>query len=154
MTTSMMLRSVNLQLSVVPAVVAVRSGELRQAAFYKGGSATLSKAGRSKVTSMASAVPKGAQNVRVSVVGVATSAGTPSENLDLARDRAQVLVDQLVAAGVKGDYTVSVSTDFAIRSADKGEIASYSFEQPARSSSGKPLTTVTITYTVPAGVVT
>lgn len=153
-TTSLMLRSVNLQLAVVPAEVTAQTGELRQAAFYKGGSATLSKAGRSKVTSLASAVPKGAQNVRVSVVGVATSAGTPIENLDLARDRAQVLVDQLVAAGVKGDYTVSVSTDFAIRSADKGEIASYSLEQPARSSSGKPLTTVTITYTVPAGVVT
>lgn len=64
-------------------------------------------------------------------------------------DRAQVIVYQLQAEGVKGTSTVSVSTTFDIRTCDESAEASVPFDQQMTSSTGKPLTTVTITFTVP-----
>ena len=141
-------RSVNALLRVIPAEPEMRAGSVREAAFYKGRTAKLSKSGREKLAAIVDGVPKGATNVRVSVVGVAVSQGTPKENLELARARAEVLVDQLVASGVKGDYSVSVSTNFQVRTVDKPTLLGVGMNAPAVSSAGKPLTTVTIAYDI------
>ena len=99
-------------------------------------------------------MPKDAKNVRVNVVGVSVSQDSPEANLELARERAQGIVDQLQASGVKGTYTVSVSTTFDIRdttkTTDAAADAASALSQPMMSSAGKPLTTVTISFDAPA----
>ncbi len=125
-----------------------RAGLLRDAAFYVGGTAKFSDAGRDKLRAMVSAIPEGATDVAVTVVGVSTAMGTPEENLELARDRAQRIVDYLKDAGVTGTYTVSVSTTFDVRAGDKA-LDSVAMDQPLESSAGKPLTSVAISFTEP-----
>lgn len=146
-TTAQQLRSVNLQFDVLAAPV-TRAGSLRDAAFFKGAADRFSATGLSKLRAMVAAIPTGAEGVRVTVVGVSTALDTPKANLTLARDRAQAIVDYLEEAGVKGSYTVSVSTNFDVRSGDKVADA-VALNQPMTSSSGKPLTTVGITFTDP-----
>jgi outer membrane protein OmpA-like peptidoglycan-associated protein len=144
-TTSQQLRSVNLLLDVMPAPV-VRTGSLRQAAFFEGGSDRFSTSGVGKLRAMVESIPKGAEDVQVTVVGVSTALDTPRANLNLARDRAQSIVDYLQEAGVKGTFTVSVSTTFDVRTGDKAA-DSLAMDKPMTSSSGKPLTTVGIAFT-------
>jgi len=150
------IRSVNMLLDVRSGEPKMRTKQLRDAAFYVGGTATFSDAGRAKLASMAGAVPQGAKNVRVNVVGVSVSQDSPQANLELARERAQGIVDELQASGVKGTYTVSVSTTFEIRDTTKSSGTPQvtgtvtALDQPAESSAGKPLTTVTITFDAPA----
>lgn len=151
------IRSVNMLLDVLPGAPKMRAMQMREAAFYVGGSAQFSDTGRVKLREMVAAVPKDAKNVRVSVVGVSVSQDSPRANLELARERAQGIVDELQASGVKGSYTVSVSTTFDIRDTTKATdagvesaaSAATSLNQPMTSSSGKPLTTVTISFDAP-----
>lgn len=155
-TTGDEVRSVNVLLEVIAGAPKTRTKELRGAAFYEGGSAVFTNAGRAKLGAMVADVSKGATNVRVNVVGVSVSQDSPRANLEVARERAQGIVDELQASGVKGAYTVSVSMTFEIRDSTKSPGtpqvtgAVTALEQPAESSSGKPLTTVTITYDAPA----
>jgi hypothetical protein len=149
------LRSVNLRLVVVPTVV-MKAGLVREAAFYQGRSAELSRVGRAKLLNMVAAIPKGASDVRVNVVGVSTSLSTTSENLTLARDRAEVIATFLADQGVVGEYTVSVSTTFTVRDAERStrtlaENASQTpLDRPLTSGTDKPLTSAAISFTAPA----
>jgi outer membrane protein OmpA-like peptidoglycan-associated protein len=147
LTVGQKIRSVNLKLDV-DAAPTVRTTAMRQAAFFEGGSGEFSAAGESKLRAMVQSIPKTAEGVEVTVVGVSTALDSPRANLDLARDRAERIVEYLENAGVKGTYTVSVSTTFDIRSGDKAA-DSLAMDKPKTSSSGKPLTTVGISFTDP-----
>jgi hypothetical protein len=151
------LRSVNLRLVVVPTVV-MKAGLVREAAFYQGRSAELSRVGRAKLLNMVAAIPKGASDVRVNIVGVSTSLSTTSENLTLARDRAEEIASFLADQGVVGEYTVSVSTTFTVRDAERstrtlrafaGKASPTPLDQPLTSSTDKQLTTAAISFTAP-----
>lgn len=161
-------RSVNLLMDVVAGAPSMRSGVIREAAFYDGGSAKFSAAGRAKLRAMVSSIPAGAEQVQVFVVGVATSAPTVDENLDLARDRAKRIASYLQAQGVAGEYTVSVSTTFTVEGkertvvldgtgkvvpvagSDGTGVKTVGLDQPMKSSSGKPLTTASVIFEAPA----
>jgi outer membrane protein OmpA-like peptidoglycan-associated protein len=147
LTVGQKIRSVNLKLDV-DAAPAARTTEMREAAFFEGGSGEFSAAGESKLRAMVASIPKSAEGVQVTVVGVSTALDSPRANLDLARDRAERIVQYLEDAGVKGSYTVSVSTTFDIRSGDKAA-DSAAMDRPMTSSAGKPLTTVGISFTDP-----
>ena len=147
-------RSVNLRLDVYAAATP-KAGMVREAAFYIGGSDQLSQAGMAKLCAMVDAIPAGARNVKVSVVGVSVSLAKAAgiipylsvrENLTLARDRAQRIAGYLEKAGVAGDYTVSISTSFQVREVNK---AADAFNAPVTSSAGKPLTTASIAFLEP-----
>ncbi len=144
-------RSVNLLLDITPALLP-KAGLLREAAFYEGGTDRLSSAGKAKLLAMVSAIPADAEAVKVNVVGVSTALGTSRANLELAKERAQRIVDFLEARGVDGIYTVTVSTTFELQSsntrgADKAADASVALDTPMTSSVGKPLTTASIAFT-------
>jgi len=147
------LRSVNFSLVVVPTT---RAGLVRQAAFYQGKSAKLSRLGRAKLRGLVAEVPKDAEDVRVSIVGVSISLSTTSQNLTLARDRAEAIATFLTRRGVAGEYTVSVTTTFTVRDAERssravaGDTSPTSLDQPLKSKRGKPLTTATISFKAPA----
>jgi hypothetical protein len=151
------LRSVNLRLVVVPTVV-MKAGLVREAAFYQGRSAELSRVGRAKLLNMVAAIPKGASDVRVNIVGVSTSLSTTSQNLTLARDRAEEIATFLADQGVVGEYTVSVSTTFTVRDAERstrtlrtfaGNASPTPLDQPLTSSTAKQLTTAAISFAAP-----
>jgi hypothetical protein len=148
------LLSVNLRLVVVPAIV-MKAGFVREAAFYQGRSAELSRVGRAKLLNMVAAIPKDASDVRVNIVGVSTSLSTTSQNLTLARDRAEEIATFLADQGVMGEYTVSVSTTFTVRDAERstrtltGNASPTPLDQPLTSSTDKQLTTAAISFTAP-----
>ena len=118
------------------------SGVIQRAAFFKETSRKFTVSGLARLRSMVAAVPKGARNVRVTVVGVSVSMPAVRSNLNLARDRAQEVADFLVAQGVRGHYSVSISTDFDIGA--NGSVVRPG--TPKLTRSGKPLTTATISY--------
>lgn len=155
------IRSVNLLMNVIAAAPSMRAGMLREAAFYQGKSDKLSDAGKQRLRSMVKSIPVGAQDVSVVVVGVSVSLGTVAENLDLARDRAEGIANYLKDQGVSGQYTVSISTTFTVDAAERalrsanGSTSSNvmtqaELEKPMKSSTGKPLTTTSISYEAPA----
>ncbi|MCF8536944.1 MAG: S8 family serine peptidase [Candidatus Nanopelagicales bacterium] len=162
-------RSVNVLMAVVAGAPDLRDGMIREAAFYEGGSNRFTTNGRAKLRTMVKSIPLAAQQVQVFVVGVATSASTEDENLDLARDRAKRIVSFMKKQGVAGEYTVTVSTTFTIDGKDRtvvvdgrGKVISgagsdragakaLGLDQPMRSSSGKPLTTASVTFEAPVG---
>jgi outer membrane protein OmpA-like peptidoglycan-associated protein len=118
-------------------------GTLRRAAFFKNVSAQMTASGRNKLAAMVAALPKGARNVRVEIIGVSVGKPSVAGNIDLARDRAQQVARYFVDRKVAGDYTVSVSATFSI-GANGRPIAVG--RQPAFTRSGKPLTTAQISY--------
>jgi hypothetical protein len=146
------LRSVNLRL-VVEATIVTRAGLVREAGFYRGKSAKLSRVGRAKLRNMVAEIPKDARDVRVSIVGVSVSDSTTSQNLTVARDRAERIARFLARRGVAGEYTVSVTTTFTLRKAERppralvGDARLTLLDQPLNSKRGKPLTTTTISFT-------
>lgn len=137
----------------------MRAGLIREAAFYQGKSAKLSKAGKERLRSMVRSIPVGAQDVSVVVVGVSLSLSSVTENIDLARDRAQGISEYLQGQGVAGEYTVTISTRFTVdaaersagslRSADSPPLGTDNLEDPVESSTGKPLTTASISFEAP-----
>jgi outer membrane protein OmpA-like peptidoglycan-associated protein len=147
------LRSVNFGLVVVPTM---RAGSVRQAAFYQGKSAKLSRLGRAKLRGLVAQVPNDARDVRVNIVGVSVSLSNTPRNLNLARDRAETISTFLTRRGVAGEYTVSVTTTFTVREAERssravaGDTSPTSLDQPLKSKRGKPLTTATISFKAPA----
>jgi hypothetical protein len=151
--TTNQLRSVNFGLVVVPTT---RVGLVREAAFYQGKSAKLSRLGRAKLRGLVTGVPKDARDVRVNIVGVSVSLSATSQNLNLARDRAEAIATFLTRRGVAGEYSVSVMTTFTDRDAERssravaGDTGPTSLDQPLKSKRGKPLTTATISFTAPA----
>ncbi|MBM3670092.1 MAG: hypothetical protein FJW97_08800 [Actinobacteria bacterium] len=146
------LRSMNLQLNVVSASPTMRAGVIREGGFYQGRSAELSDAGKEKLHSIVKAIPRGAQDVAVVIVGVSVALDSVAANLDLARDRAEGIAKYFEDRGVSGTYTVFVSTTFSVdaaeRSLDNGPRAS-GLQKPVESSSGKPLTTASISFDAP-----
>ncbi len=75
------------------------------------------------------------------------------ENIDLARDRAQGISTYLQKQGVAGEYTVTISTTFTVDAAERvarsiatDTITKAELEKPAESSTGKPLSTATISF--------
>lgn len=158
------LRSVNLLLNVDPATQA-KAGSVMRSAFFDAQSARISTDGKLKVQALATAIPRNATSVKVSVVAVSVSLGSPEANLSLARERAVAMVKELRARGIAGEYTVSVSTTFTVDAAER-QAADQSASQrergkpsprtlgmdakPVVDASGKPLTTVSITYVAPA----
>lgn len=170
LTPSEQVRSVDMLMDVVAGALDMRSGSMRESAFYKGVSSKFTKTGRAKLLSLVNSIPAGAEGVQVVVVGVSTSAPTVEENIDLARDRAKRIASFMKAQGVKGKYTITISTTFYVdgrertlnidesgKSAlDRGETSAISpnsavgLDQPAQSSKGKPLTTASVSYSAPA----
>ena len=155
-TETLQIRSMNLLLNVVPAAPSTRAGLVRDAAFYEGRSASLSANGRAKLDSMVKAIPVGAQGVSVVIVGVSVGLESLDANLDLARDRAKGIARYLEKQGVEGTYTVAVSTTFTVDGAERSErglgrasTSLSSFDAPATSSGGKPLTTASIVFQLP-----
>jgi hypothetical protein len=148
------LRSVNFGLVVVPTIL-TRAGLVREAGFYKGKSAKLSRVGRAKLRDMVAAIPRDARDVRVNIVGVSVSDSTTLQNLIVARDRAERIARFLARRGVAGEYTVSVTTTFTVRDAERstralaGDASPTPLDQPLKSKRGKPLTTATISFTAP-----
>jgi outer membrane protein OmpA-like peptidoglycan-associated protein len=147
-TTEGQMRSVNLQLVVEPAMQ-MREQRLREAAFFQGKEAVLSRAGEQRLRSLVSAIPKNATDVVVNVIGVSIALDGPRANLRLARDRAQVITDYLIASGVAGEYNVSITTTFTVdgpqRAADT-QVKNTPLNSPAYSSAGKPLTTAAVSF--------
>lgn len=172
LTPSDQVRSVNLLMDVVAGAPTMREGLIREAAFYKGASAKFSANGRAKLQAVVESIPVGAQEVQVYVVGVATSATTVDENLDLARDRAKRIASYLERQGVAGEYTVSVATTFTVDGRTRSVVVDPSgkvlpragdagagdgakvlgLDKPAESSTGKPLTTVSVGFQAPVGI--
>jgi outer membrane protein OmpA-like peptidoglycan-associated protein len=157
-TLGLQIRSVNLLLDVVPAPVAMRAEVARESAFYEGKSARLSANGKAKLALLVTSIPADAQNVSVVIVGVSVGLDSLDTNLDLARDRAKGVTKYLKKQGVNGNYTVSVYTNFTVdtdkrgaRSVDTGSPSIAVLEAPATSRAGKPLTTASISFEVPAG---
>lgn len=156
-TSGLQIRSVNLLLDVVPASVTMRAGVAQESAFYEGRSARLSANGKAKLASLIASISVGAQNVSIVVVGVSVGRDSLDANLDLARDRARGIAQYLKKQGVDGDYTVSVYTNFTVdtgnrivRSVEPGSPSVSVIGVPAKSSSGKPLTTATVSFEAPA----
>jgi len=100
-----------------------------------------------------------AQDVSVVVVGVSLSLSSVTENINLARDRAQGISQYLQDQGVAGEYTVTISTRFTVDAAERsaGSLRSVdlppsgtdNLEDPVESSKGKPLTTASISFEAP-----
>lgn len=112
--------------------------------------------GQAKLQAMVDAIPAGADNIAVTIVGVSVSLDTFDANIELARDRAKRIASFLEDAGVSGTYTVSVSTTFTVDAAERQSRSldstsrSVPLQTPEESSSGKPLTTATITFDAPS----
>lgn len=154
--------SVNMLLDVVAGTAPMSTETIRQAAFFKGGSTSFSKAGLGRLRALASAVPSQAEQVQVTVVGVATSASTFKENVNLARDRAERVAEYLERQGIEGDYTVTVTVTYTVGGKDRSvrvdtsgtvlpraEGAVSGLDQPLTSAKGKPLTTASVSFTAP-----
>ena len=140
--------SVNMLLNVVPGSVMMRSAMIREAAFYKGASATFTAAGKAKLRAMVASIPSDAQGVDIAVVGVSVALDSPRANLWLARERAENIVSYLKDAGVEGTVTVSLTTSFDLQSFMRSK-ASSANDAPMVSGKGKPLTTLAIEYEEP-----
>lgn len=152
------LQSMNILMDVIQgATTSAREGTVRKAAFFQPRSARFTKAGLAKLRSVIAAIPKQAQGVTVSIVGVSVSGASATENLDLARDRAKRLSQFLERNGVEGQYTVAVSTTFTVGSTARQVTVDLSTSgdatpgvvQPSKTPSGKALSTVSVAYSLP-----
>jgi len=143
-------RSINLATNVIAGSkpVTYKAGLVQRAAFFDGYSTSISSDGERKLRQMVKALPKNATAVQVQIVGVSVSLNTLSENLKLAQKRATTLAEYFTDAGIKGTFTVTVSTTFTTANADGAERAVRSIE-PVNGGDGKPLTTATILYQTP-----
>ena len=143
------LRSVNMRLDVAAQTQPVsRAGKVRAAAFYLKKSAVLSVEGESKLRKMISSIPVGASDATINIVGVSVSMDSRSENIKLARERAEVIADYLEAKGVKGSYNLSITTSYEVRSSSGSIDKNSDSDKPASTEDGKPLTTTTIDFVV------
>ena len=146
--TQAQLRSVNLQLVVVEGAQSRTStGLVQRAGFYADRSDQLSASGALKIRSLLAAVPRNAEGVRVEIAGVSIGLESFEENLALAGKRATKIARMLKAAGLVGEYVVSVSTTFIV---DASKRSSVTKVEPLTTKAGKPLTTVTVLYELPA----
>jgi outer membrane protein OmpA-like peptidoglycan-associated protein len=141
------LRSVNMMLDVSASTKpASRAGQVRAAAFYLEKSAVLSVEGAFKLRNMVASIPVGARDATINIVGVSVSMDTRSENIKLARERAEVIADYLEAKGVKGSYNLTIMTSYEVRSSSGSIDKALGSDKPASSADGKPLTTTTIDF--------
>ena len=146
--TQAQLRSVNLQLVVVAGTQSRTTKVLVQrAGFYADRSDQLSASGARKVRSLLAAIPRNAEEVRVEITGVSIGLDSFEENLAMAGKRATKMARTLKAAGITGEYVVNVSATFTV---DAAERSSVSKVEPLMTKTGKPLTTVTVLYELPA----
>lgn len=130
--------------------------KMQRASFFQGGSLKFTDLGRKRVADILEAIPTDATNIEVTVVGVSVTRDSLSENLDLARDRAEKLARTFESRGLSGTYTVGIATQIIVEAKPKprsivsrvisdGGDASTALE-PNLSSTGKPLTTVSVSY--------
>lgn len=112
--------------------------EISRAGFFVGTSDELTDSGRQRLRELQQAVPVGASDVVVEIIGMSESLANSAENRQLALKRADVVKRTLESSGLLGTY---------LSSTDPSVIA------PTRSGSGKALTTVRITYLAPAPAV-
>ena len=91
-------------------------------------------------------IPGDARDATINIVGVSISMETRSENIKLARERAEVIADYLEAKGVKGSYNLTIMTSYEVRSSAGSIDKNAGSDKPATSEVGKPLTTTTIDF--------
>lgn len=133
------LRSVNMAVTVTePSSITPKVGVVQRAAFFAPRSQKLTAEGRRKLTVLASSVPAGATGVHINVRAVSVSMPSIKENLTLARLRAERVLKALQARGVKGTYSIAVSTE--------GELRARSRFMAEELKNVKPLTRVEVLY--------
>lgn len=132
-------RSVNLDLNVYAPML---SGAVENAAFFEGRSSEMSRNGKKKLRGMVAALPAVRQDVQVEITAVSVSLDDVEGDLRLAAERGRALRDELAERGVQGTYSVIIRTQEQLRSAEKTPPLVVS-------STGKPLTTVRITFNAP-----
>lgn len=132
-------RSVNLDLNVYAPML---SGAVQNAAFFEGRSSEMSRNGKMKLRGMVAALPAVRQDVQVEITAVSVSLDDVDGDLRLAAERGRSLRDELSERGVQGTYSVTIRTQEQLRSAEKTPPLVVS-------STGKPLTTVRITFNAP-----
>jgi hypothetical protein len=140
------LRSVNMQLVVVPAVAPMQAGMVQRAGFYTGLSDQFSSTGKRKLRSVISSIPKNAQSVQVLITGASVSLDSFRDNVMLAGKRAATIAETMKAAGVSGEFVVNVSAAFTVDAAERSSVGK---PEALTTKSGKPLTTVTVLYEEP-----
>ncbi len=107
---------------------------------------------RLQLRQMVKALPKNATAIQVQIVGVSVSLDSLSANLNLAQTRAEKLAEFFKDNGVRGKFTVTVSTTFTVDGAERASnsLRSGSADmKPVVGGDGKPLSTATILYQVP-----
>ena len=144
--TQAQLRSVNLQLVVVPGSPVMTVGLVQRAGFYEGLTDEFTAVGERKLRSLVRALPKDAQAVQVQITGVSVSLADFEANLVMAGKRAAKLAKELRAAGVSGEYTVNVSATFTV---DAAERTLSGKADVLTTKAGKPLSTVTVLFQEP-----
>ena len=132
-------RSVNMAVTVTAApAMTAKAGLVQRAAFFAPRSSKLSADGRRKLNVLARSVPTGATAVHIEVRAVSVSMPSIKENLELARKRGQRILTALQARGVKGTYSIAVST--------QGELRARSRFMAEELRNIKPLTRVEVLY--------
>jgi outer membrane protein OmpA-like peptidoglycan-associated protein len=116
-------------------VVGANSTTIVEHTFFKPRSVKLTTAGKERLAQLRQEFPAGTPSASISIVGVSLGASTRAANRSLAAKRAKVLEEQLQAIGISGQLTRS--TLVTKRPGD---------DRVARSRSGRPLSTVSITY--------
>jgi outer membrane protein OmpA-like peptidoglycan-associated protein len=139
-------RSLNLALNVVaaPATTRMVSKSLNYKAFYQGGTDRFTVEGVDKMREIVKSVPNNARNVKVKITGVSVGLNSVADNVQLAAKRAERISDYLVSKGIQGDYEVTFTTSFSV-GGDRAGVT----DKPE-----KPLTSVFISYELPATVAT
>lgn len=121
------------------------SGIAQAGGFFRPRSASINVKGRSKIATIARSIPTDASVVRIRVIGVSTSLLTAAQNVALARSRARAVAAALRAQGVSGVFDLSVFASVSGRALDADA------EAVMRTADGRPVTTVTAMFRVPAG---
>lgn len=124
-----------ISLGIPVQVVSGNSMTISEHTFFKARSAKLTKAGKARLAQLRQEIPAGTQTSTISIAGVSLGESSTSANRALATKRAKVLRERLTALNIDG--RVETSTLVTRRSDD---------ERVARSSKGRPLSTISITY--------
>lgn len=136
-------RSVNMALRVSPAIkteTVQNRGVVTKKAFFQGRSAAFTPIGIQRLRTMVRRLPDNATNVRIRIDAASVSLNDLQSNLLLAGERGQEIVNYLKGRGIKGSYTIRIKATETF--------ADNPSPTPSERAAQKPLTTVTMTYTV------
>jgi hypothetical protein len=129
---------------------------LTEAAFFERHSKELTSTGKSRLDKLIAVAPNGSTDVKVVIVGAAATNMSLSDNERLAALRTEVISSYFLRNGVSGDFTRLIAREQMSAwsnengLSDSAKAAGLESGIAVLSSTGRPLTTVRISFRVPS----